>query len=149
MALSLFACDNGGSDGNDDSDDNASSLELTASEYKDLTALEKYTILNKLLSTLYKGMPAREFFDLSDSLTPLTVQSVAMGIAGVKSALQQPLPAKGAVLDYIDDKYNFQERPQPIQYPLAMLYELSIRALQCRFKHIQVFRCSKSRSAYG
>jgi len=128
MVLSLFACGDGGSDDNDASNDSntGSSLELTASEYQDLNPLEKYVVLNKLMGALYKGVPAREFFDLSDGLLPLKMQSNATVIAEVKSALQQPLSGKNDVLDYIDDKYNFHERSQPLQYPLAMLYEFPL-----------------------
>ncbi len=131
MLLSLSAC--GGSDEANDkpsnggpSGGNASSLELTAAEYEALSALERYAVINKLMSALYQGVAAADFFDLSSGLEPLTANSAAVGISDVKSALKQPMADKNAALALIDEKYNFHDRAQPHQYPLAMLYEFPI-----------------------
>ena len=122
-----FAC--GGdenSENNETSGGNSSSLELTAAEYAALPALERYAVINKLMSALYKGTAATDFFDLSSGLEPLTINSAAMGIGDVKSALETPMADKSAVLALIDEKYNFNERAQPHQYPLAMLFEFPL-----------------------
>lgn len=128
--LSLFAC-SGNDETNDESPNgpsggNASSLELTAAEYEALPALEKYAVINKLLAALYKGSAAADFFDLSGGLEPLAISSSAIGLSGVKSALAQPMDDKSAVLALIDEKYHFDDRTQPHQYPLAMLYEFPL-----------------------
>ncbi len=125
-ALSLFACGGDDSADNDRSDENASSLELTAAEYESMPVLERYAIINKLMSALYKGTAAADFFDLSSGLEPLKINSSAMGIGEVKSALKQSMADKRAVLALIDEKYNFHDRAQPLQYPLAMLYEFPL-----------------------
>lgn len=124
--LSLFACG-----GNDETNDgppggNTSSLELTAAEYEALPALERYAVINKLLAALYKGSAAADFFDLSSGLEPLTISSSAIGLSDVKLALAQPMDDKSAVLSLIDEKYKFDDRTQPHQYPLAMLYEFPL-----------------------
>lgn len=125
---SLLAC--GGEESttttNDTSPGNTSSLELTTAEYEALSALEKYAVINKLMSALYKGTAATDFFDLTSGLEPLTVDSAAMGIGEVKSALEQPMADKSAMLAQIDEKYNFHDRARPHQYPLAMLYEFPL-----------------------
>ena len=122
-----FACGGGGdSENNTMPGDNASSLELTTAEYEALPALEKYTVINKLMSALYKGTAATDFFDLSGGLEPLIINSAATDIGEVKSALKQPMDDKSALLALIDEKYNFHERARPLQYPLAMLYEFPL-----------------------
>jgi hypothetical protein len=130
--LALVAC--GGDDETNDESPNgppggggdASSLELTTAEYEALPALERYAVINKLLAALYKGAAAADFFDLSSGLEPLTISSSAMGISDVKSALEQPMADKSAVLALIDEKYNFDDRSRPHQYPPAMLYEFPL-----------------------
>ncbi|MGD8836783.1 MAG: hypothetical protein PVJ84_03585 [Desulfobacteraceae bacterium] len=130
MLLSLLACGAGDSSdtgtSGETSGEYTSSLELTTSEYAELTALERYAVINKLMSALYKGTAASDFFDLSSGLEPLMINSAAMDIGEVKSALQKPMDDKNAVLDLIDDKYYFDERARPLQYPLAMLYEFPL-----------------------
>lgn len=123
---SLLACGGEESTTNDTSSENTSSLELTTAEYEALPALERYALVNKLMSALYKGAAASDFFDLSSGLEPLRINSAAMGIRGVKSALGQPMADKSAVLSLIDEKYNFNDRARPHQYPLAMLYEFPL-----------------------
>ncbi len=125
--LSHLACGGGGStDSSKPLDEHASSLELTASEYEALPALDRYKVTNKLLGALNKGSAAADFFNLAHGMEPLVIKSGALGIAEVKSALKQPLSDKSVVLARIDDKYNFQDRAKPIQYPLAMLYEFPL-----------------------
>jgi hypothetical protein len=127
--LTLFACGGGGDDETNGESSNgsyASSLELTDAEYQALSALERYAVINKLMSALYRGTATADFFDLSSGLEPLTINSSAMGISDVKSVLKQPMADKSAVLALIDEKYNFQERAQPLQYLLAMLYEFPL-----------------------
>jgi hypothetical protein len=122
-----FACGGGSdSENNETTGENDSSLELTVEEYEALPALEKYAVINKLKSVLYKGTAAADFFDLSSGLEPLAINNAAMGIGEVKSALKQPMDDKSATLALIDDKYNFHERARPLQYPLAMLYEFPL-----------------------
>ena len=128
--LFIFSCGGSDSSNNDTSNstsgENASSLELTAAEYAALPALERYAVINKLMGALYKGTAAADFFDLSSGLEPLIINNSAMDINDVKSALQEPMDDKSAVLSLIDDKYNFHERARPLQYPLAMLYEFPL-----------------------
>jgi hypothetical protein len=123
---SLLACGGEESTTNDTYSGNTSSLELTVEEYETLPALERYALINKLMSTLYKGTAAADFFDLASGLEPLRINSSAMGIGEVKSALDQPMADKSAVLARIDEKYNFHDRARPHQYPLAMLYEFPL-----------------------
>ena len=46
---------------------------LTDDQYDDLTDEQQYQVLNKLLGTIYKGMPVDEFFDVSAGLNNPTV----------------------------------------------------------------------------
>ena len=42
---------------------------LSDSEYQALSPEQQYQVVNKLLGTLYKGMPVDEFFDVSVGLS--------------------------------------------------------------------------------
>jgi hypothetical protein len=133
MAFSLLSC--GGEEYtshrtpntlNESSEENTSSLELTAAEYEALPALEKYAVINKLMAVLYKGTAAADFFDLSGGLEPLKISSDTTGIGDVRSALKQPMADKNAVLARIDETFQFHSRARPAQYPLAMLFEFPL-----------------------
>ncbi|MDH5229863.1 MAG: hypothetical protein OEY38_07390 [Gammaproteobacteria bacterium] len=49
--------------------------QLSLEEYNRLPPDKQFMVVNNLLGTLYKGVPANEFFDLSKGMKPLTVAS--------------------------------------------------------------------------
>ena len=87
LALGLLACSDGSSgagggagagNGDTSSGITPSALpepvmveRLSDADYDALTAEEKYAMTNKVLGTLFKGIPAEDFFDLRNGLSPL------------------------------------------------------------------------------
>ena len=65
---------------------------LTDSEYEDLSPEQQYAVLNKLLGTIYKGMPVDEFFDLDAGLDNPQV-AFTDGLRNVRTALRNEMDA--------------------------------------------------------
>lgn len=111
---------------------------LTDSEYNALTPEQQYQVLNKLLGTVYKGLPVDEFFNLSSGLN---AQQVAFtdGLRTIRTALRTDLA--GATRAGIDASivgldsegneneqlaiYSFDE-DRPRSLPLARIAEYPI-----------------------
>jgi hypothetical protein len=91
-----------------------------------------------MMATLYKGTPAKDFFDLSQGIDSMASENnlnftVSMiladnsnSIAGIEAQLSQPLKDLDSYLNEIDEKYYFDSGREPLQYPLAMLFELPL-----------------------
>ena len=130
----LAACDGGGgsgggSDGGDSGNDSTSKVNLEnfdSDDWYKLTPEEKLEIINKANATLYKGVEAREFFDYSIEASRQIIRDDANKIEALKNKLSRPLDDLNAYLDLIDEKYYFDSSRKPLQYPLAMLYELPL-----------------------
>ena len=74
----LSACDPGlpdqGAAGGDDLSVKGYAEPLSYSEFEGMAPLRQYQVANKLLATLYKGMPVDEFFDITAALGNPTSQ---------------------------------------------------------------------------
>jgi hypothetical protein len=91
-----------------------------------------------MMATLYKGTSAQEFFDLSqgmnsqvsgynsNSMVRMALADNSNSIAGIEAQLSQPLEDLDSYLNEIDEKYQFDSGREPLQYPLAMLFELPL-----------------------
>lgn len=99
---------------------------LSDSEYNALTAEQKYAVANKLMGTLYKGVPAAEFFNVEAGLANPALRSGSNFIADTQTALLRPVEDKEVYLARIDEKYVFDEVRKPIEVPLAMLFEFPV-----------------------
>ncbi len=64
---------------------------LSQSEFDALSAEDQFMVANKVLSTMYRGIPADEFFDLTQGLDKPVVQYTNF-INRTQSALQRDLP---------------------------------------------------------
>lgn len=117
----LFGCSKGAK-----TQVSADTSAMSDSEYNSLSAENQYTVANNLLGTLFKGVPAKDFFDLSAGITTLRVSGGANYISKTRSALSTPLSNKDTYLNTIDQKYYFYEDQKPQQYPLAQLYEFPL-----------------------
>jgi hypothetical protein len=80
-------------------------------------------VSNKLLSTLFKGVPADEFFDFTDGTPKRGLISNSNYIQNVETKLARLLTNEDDYLYEIDDTYVFDSRYIHVQYPLAMLYK--------------------------
>ena len=72
--------------------------ELTKSEYDALTDEQKYQVANKLLGTVFKGMPVDEFFDISNGMDNKTLKAGANLLFDSKVALATDL-TQAAVIE--------------------------------------------------
>jgi hypothetical protein len=111
---------------------------LSNTEYEALSATEKYQVVNKLMGTMYKGVPVDEFFDLSTGLaSPRLSSSAGNYLQKVRDTINSDLNNEQvrnvqATIDGLDEnnnpdpdraKYRFSESQRPKEEPLALIYE--------------------------
>ncbi len=138
MTLLLMAC-GGGSNNPGGSGDDSSSGQVTPNalpepvmverlsdaEYDALSARDRYAVVNKIMGTIFKGMAPEEFFDLRNGLsspTPMDNQNIVSQIeadllVGINETTYR---------NRVRQKYEFDESTKPVQYQLALLYEVPI-----------------------
>ena len=136
LTLVLAACGGDGSNGTGGAGESGSVTpsalpeqvmveRLSDAEYSALSAEDKYAVTNKMLCALFKGMAPEEFFDMDSGLSspiPLDNQNMAAQIeADLLVGLNET-----TYRNRIQQKYEFDERQRPIQYQLALLYEMPI-----------------------
>ncbi len=131
-SMFIFSCFGGGGGSNDNTSSTApSSFTMTEADYDQLSPEEKYSVISKLTSTLYKGIPVKEFFDVKKSNFDLTIQSATQTknhLKDIKEALTKPI--SNEKLDFyiqtVESKYDFDKNKKQPQYIMALLYELPI-----------------------
>lgn len=75
ICCSIVACKPSDPDGSSDEDKALSySFALTQQEFDDLSPEDQFMVANKLLSTMYRGIPADAFFDLTQGLEEPVIQ---------------------------------------------------------------------------
>ena len=107
---------------------------LTRDAYNELSPSHQYLVANRLLSALFKGMPANRFFapeSISSAANTLKLSAEGADyLAKTRTALAAPLTNKNEIVTRIEGdvdlniaaKYTFDSN-RPLQYPLAYLYE--------------------------
>ncbi|MDH5229554.1 MAG: hypothetical protein OEZ58_15110 [Gammaproteobacteria bacterium] len=86
---------------------------------------QQYQVLNKLLNTLYKGLPVDSFFELNKGLMPLKKKPIDH-IENIWQAIHRDSVNYAAVESMIDQKYTFSTRSLGRAKPLAMIHELPL-----------------------
>jgi len=101
---------------------------LSDIDYNALSNEQKYIVANKLMGTLYKGVPVNDFFDLGQGLLPLKLKKNEDFLSTSQRGLSQPLEktVKADHLMLIEEKSKFNTERKPIEYPLAMLFEFPL-----------------------
>lgn len=101
---------------------------LSDPEYQSLSNEQKYIVANKLLGTLYKGVPVSDFFKFTRELLPLKLTKEEDFLSRIQATLSQPLSTstKTEYLTRIEEQYTFNLQSKPILYPLAMLFEFPL-----------------------
>lgn len=99
---------------------------LTSGEYNQFSTEQQFAISNRLMGTLYKGVPVDEFFDLTQGLA-----SPGMGNGGNfinRTALQltKELPDTNAYIQKINENYDFNSTRYAQEMPLALMFDLPI-----------------------
>ncbi len=115
----------GDSDGNNQAPSSANLNQVTEEDWNALSDEEKLALTNKASSTLFKGASLQDFFD-DPALTRAVIRDDTNQIDAIEQKLAQSLGGIDPYLEEIDEKYSFDSRKKPMQYPLAMLYELPL-----------------------
>ncbi|MCW8936293.1 MAG: hypothetical protein OQK98_16385 [Gammaproteobacteria bacterium] len=135
----LWGCTADTPSGNSSNAVKSYSGELTKSEYDALTNEQKYQVANKLLGTMFKGVPVDEFFDISNGMDNKTLKSGANLLFDTKRALATDLTQANVIendliiTDPDDDdnnslfRLNFNDNSDdatwPKQLPLSRIYQ--------------------------
>jgi hypothetical protein len=101
---------------------------LSGADYMALSPEQKYAVTSKLLTSLYKGTPANEFFDLSQGLSQPVLQQDINHLEEIKKALDQPLPNLGSHISTVFNKHftSSYQMNNTRAIPMAVLYELPL-----------------------
>jgi hypothetical protein len=132
LMFALVACNSGGDNGSGDSDGFVSGLMVEESlerisdeDYNALTEEDKFGVSNKVMGALFKGVQPDEFFDLGTGVAALALQTGQNYVSKIENDLAQPLN-ETQYRNRIAQKYEFDEKQEPIQYQLALLYEVPL-----------------------
>ena len=133
----LAACSNGGgSGGGSKSNDSesagteevqvAESMErLSDEDFNALTEEDKLGVSNKVMGALFKGVAADEFFNLGAGVAALDLQTSENYVTKIEKDLSKSVN-ENSYRNLIKQKYEFDEKQEPIQYQLALLYEVPL-----------------------
>lgn len=89
--LASVACSPNAPSGSSSSDTQSFSGELSKSEYNALTDEQKYQVANKLMGTMFKGIPVDDFFDISNGMSNLSLKSGDNFLNNTKKSLEYQL----------------------------------------------------------
>ncbi len=111
---------------------------MTDSEYNNLTAEQQYQVINKILGTIYQGMPVDEFFNVSSGLSSPQVQFTD-GLRNIRTALRTDMDtaartAIDSAIVGLDSEGNedpdlalyFFDEDRPRSLPLARIHEYPV-----------------------
>lgn len=89
--------------------------ELSKAEYNALSDEQKYQVANKLLGTMFKGVPVDEFFDISNGMSSLSLKAGDDFINRTKASLEYELTQAERthndllITDIDDDRQNARD----------------------------------------
>ncbi len=102
-------------------------IALSETEYDALPPLHQYQVANKLSATLYKGIPAAEFFDFGQGVEELVVSGGKNYLTETRESLSFPLSNKTNYSTAIKSRHTFAiESRKAAATPLATIYEYPI-----------------------
>jgi len=105
---------------------NGDAQALSSSEYEQLSPEAQYVVANRLVGTLYKGVPADEFFDLNQGLTEPQIGDGENFLHRTARQLTQELPDSARYLQQTNDNYDFNTTRYAQEMPIALMFELPI-----------------------
>ena len=144
-SMLVLGCDPGLPEGNNDFAAGGSAVALSQGEFNTLSAEDQYMVANKLLGTMYRGIPAEDFFNLDAGMANLQPVSSNF-IVDTKKALSTSMNTAeilihDTIIDGLDEegnpdrdnaKYLFDTDPdardneRAKQLPLARIKEYPI-----------------------
>lgn len=102
----------------------------TKADYDNLSAIDKYAVVNKLLGTLYKGMPAKDFLKFTTGKSDPEVQISENYIKTIQTQLDTPVENYPEIIAKANKKYFTDNdgnlRWDPMEMPLTYMYELPL-----------------------
>jgi len=115
--------------------------ELTKSQYDALSNEQKYQVANKLMGTMFKGVPVSDFFDITAGMSNLQLKQGRNFLSNTKTALSHNLDTDDREVydviidgysattnnpdDNISAKYSF-DGSRSKQLPMARMYEYPV-----------------------
>jgi len=138
VSMVVLGCDPGLPEGSNDFAAGGTATALSQGEFNTLSAEDQYKVANKLLGTMFRGVAAEDFFDLTAGTANLQPQSKTFLIE-TKAALARDMSnaevlAHDTIIDGLDAegnpvpadaKYIFNGR-RPQQLPLARIKQYAI-----------------------
>ena len=126
----LAACGSGGGSGGSDSSGSILEVEeslerLSDEEYNALAEEDKFGVSNKAMGALFKGIAPDEFFNVGADAPALNLQSDENYLSKIEDDLSKPVN-ETHYRNLVTQKYEFDEKQEPIQYQLALLYEMPL-----------------------
>ncbi|MBT8330934.1 MAG: hypothetical protein KJP06_01275, partial [Deltaproteobacteria bacterium] len=132
----LAACNSGGGSGGDSGSSGsgssgtavqvAESMErLSDEDFNALAEEDKMGVSNKVMGALFKGVAADDFFNLGAGVAALALQTPENYVSKIEKDLSKPVN-ENSYRNLIEQKYEFDEKQKPIQYQLALLYEVPL-----------------------
>jgi hypothetical protein len=138
LMFALVACGGSSGGGTDDSSDGSGggsavavaaveeSLErLSDEDFNALAEEDKFGVSNKVMGALFKGVAPDEFFDLGAGVSAQALQTDENYVSKIEDDLSKPIN-ETRYRNLIKQKYEFDEKQEPIQYQLALLYEVPL-----------------------
>ncbi len=137
-SIAVLGCDPGLPEGNNDFTAGGSATALSQAEFNSLAPEDQYMVASKLLGTMFRGVPAEDFFNLDAGVANLQPSSSTF-LTDTKNALARDMSnaevlAHDTIIDGLDAegnpveanaKYIFDSR-RPKELPLARIKEYSI-----------------------
>ena len=112
-SMLVLGCDPGLPEGNNDFAAGGSAVALSQAEFNTLPVEDQYMVANKLLGTMYRGIPAEDFFNLDAGMANLQPTSSNF-IVDTKKALSTSMnTAEIQIYDTIIDGLDEEGNPDP------------------------------------
>jgi len=106
---------------------NGAAKSLTEAEYDALPPESQYRVANKLAATLYKGIPASEFFDFGRGINNLKVDGGENYLTEIREGLSERVVNKEYYTNAIKARHNLTNDSRQIRgEPLATIREYPI-----------------------
>jgi len=103
---------------------------LKKTEFDQLSPLQKYQTINRLIGSLYKGIAAKDYFDLSRGTDNLEIQDNAITLTELRDQLNTATPDFTDIISqakvYYFTRADKKERKAPLELPFVYLYELPL-----------------------
>jgi len=115
---------------------------LSSDEYNQLPAEKQYAVANRLMGTLYKGIPADEFFDLEQGLATPKIGDGGNFINRTARLMTQELPNANEYIQQVNENYDFNSTRYSQEMPIAMIFDLPIS--RDHFTHWMAYNLSNT-----